>query len=100
MVGSFLEMTLIPEAELRKATIPIFFDMMQREFYSERQTGTSPHSSIVSISSIQSEPDHHHTREIKGHFSDVSMHPHPAPDALCRFDNNEYVTSSGSLRTP
>nr|XP_006826015.1 PREDICTED: dedicator of cytokinesis protein 1 [Saccoglossus kowalevskii] len=32
MVGPFLEVTLIPEVELRKATIPIFFDMMQCEF--------------------------------------------------------------------
>ncbi|XP_063232451.1 dedicator of cytokinesis protein 1 isoform X3 [Bacillus rossius redtenbacheri] len=36
LVGSFLEMTLIPETELRKATIPMFFDMMQCEFYSSR----------------------------------------------------------------
>ena len=32
MVGPFIEVTLIPETELRKATIPIFFDMMQCEF--------------------------------------------------------------------
>lgn len=36
LVGLILEMTLIPESELRKATIPIFFDMMQCEFYSSR----------------------------------------------------------------
>lgn len=36
LVGPILEMTLIPETELRKATIPIFFDMMQCEFYSSR----------------------------------------------------------------
>lgn len=36
LVGSMLEMTLIPEAELRKATIPIFFDMMQCEYYSSK----------------------------------------------------------------
>ncbi|XP_040294828.1 dedicator of cytokinesis protein 1 [Bufo bufo] len=36
MVGPMLEMTLIPETELRKATIPIFFDMMQCEFHSTR----------------------------------------------------------------
>lgn len=36
LVGPILEMTLIPEVELRKATIPIFFDMMQCEFYSSR----------------------------------------------------------------
>uniref|UniRef100_A0A665WM36 Dedicator of cytokinesis 1 n=1 Tax=Echeneis naucrates TaxID=173247 RepID=A0A665WM36_ECHNA len=34
MVGPILEMTLVPEIELRKATIPIFFDMMQCEFHS------------------------------------------------------------------
>lgn len=31
MVGPILEVTLVPETELRKATIPIFFDMMQCE---------------------------------------------------------------------
>ncbi|XP_067884811.1 dedicator of cytokinesis protein 2-like isoform X2 [Heterodontus francisci] len=33
MVGPILEMTLVPEVELRKSTIPIFFDMMQCEFH-------------------------------------------------------------------
>uniref|UniRef100_A0A4W3GF40 Dedicator of cytokinesis protein 2-like n=1 Tax=Callorhinchus milii TaxID=7868 RepID=A0A4W3GF40_CALMI len=32
LVGPILEMTLVPETELRKSTIPIFFDMMQCEF--------------------------------------------------------------------
>lgn len=32
MVGPILEVTLVPESELRKATIPIFFDMMQCEY--------------------------------------------------------------------
>ncbi|XP_060530077.1 dedicator of cytokinesis protein 1 isoform X2 [Cylas formicarius] len=36
IVGLMLEMTLIPERELRRATMPIFFDMMQCEFYSSR----------------------------------------------------------------
>lgn len=36
LVGPILEMALIPETELRKATIPIFFDMMQCEYYSSR----------------------------------------------------------------
>jgi len=31
MVGPILEATLVPEPDLRKATIPIFFDMMQCE---------------------------------------------------------------------
>lgn len=31
MVGPILEVTLVAEPELRKATIPIFFDMMQCE---------------------------------------------------------------------
>lgn len=38
LVGLFLEMTMIPEVELRKKTIPIFFDMMQCEFYSTKGT--------------------------------------------------------------
>ncbi|XP_073969012.1 dedicator of cytokinesis protein myoblast city isoform X3 [Rhodnius prolixus] len=41
MVGPFLEMTLIPEVELRKATLPIFFDMMQCEFYSSKDSRDS-----------------------------------------------------------
>ncbi|XP_041956081.1 dedicator of cytokinesis protein 5 isoform X1 [Alosa sapidissima] len=32
MVGPILEVTLIPEPELRKESIPIFFDMMQCEY--------------------------------------------------------------------
>ncbi|XP_059821727.1 dedicator of cytokinesis protein 2-like [Hypanus sabinus] len=32
LVGPILEMTLIPEVELRRSTIPIFFDMMQCEY--------------------------------------------------------------------
>ncbi|ESO92727.1 hypothetical protein LOTGIDRAFT_232874 [Lottia gigantea] len=32
LVGPILEVTLIPETELRKATIPIFFDMMLCEY--------------------------------------------------------------------
>lgn len=39
MVGQFLEMSLLPETEIRKATIPIFFDMMQCEYYSPRHLG-------------------------------------------------------------
>ncbi|KAG1701194.1 Dedicator of cytokinesis protein 3 [Nymphon striatum] len=31
MVGPFLEVTLVPETELRKATLPIFFDMIDCE---------------------------------------------------------------------
>jgi dedicator of cytokinesis protein 1 len=32
LVGPFLDMTLIPEMELRKETLPLFFDMMLTEF--------------------------------------------------------------------
>lgn len=35
IVGLFVEMTLIPDYELRKETIPIFFDMMCCEYYSK-----------------------------------------------------------------
>lgn len=33
LVGSILEMSLIPQLDVRRATIPIFFDMMQCEYY-------------------------------------------------------------------
>uniref|UniRef100_A0A182K3M6 DOCKER domain-containing protein n=1 Tax=Anopheles christyi TaxID=43041 RepID=A0A182K3M6_9DIPT len=36
LVGPILEMSMIPEADLRRATIPIFFDMMQCEYYSSK----------------------------------------------------------------
>ncbi|KAK3780750.1 hypothetical protein RRG08_001856 [Elysia crispata] len=32
MIGPFLRVTMIPQAELRKATIPIFFDIMECEY--------------------------------------------------------------------
>lgn len=32
MVGPILEVTLVPELELRRSTIPIFFDMMLCEY--------------------------------------------------------------------
>lgn len=35
MVGPILEMTLVPELELRKSTIPIFFDMMLCEYHTD-----------------------------------------------------------------
>ncbi|XP_069061938.1 dedicator of cytokinesis protein 2-like [Pleurodeles waltl] len=37
MVGPILEMTLVPEVELRKSTIPIFFDMMLVEYQMTRK---------------------------------------------------------------
>lgn len=58
LVGSILEMTLIPEVELRKATIPIFFDMMQCEFYSSRYE-------LESFGETKRD-----SSKIKGHFSD------------------------------
>ncbi|KAF6209244.1 hypothetical protein GE061_014989 [Apolygus lucorum] len=47
LVGPFLEMTLIPENELRERTIPIFFDMMQCEFYSYKETNGKRDSANV-----------------------------------------------------
>lgn len=36
LVSSMLEMSMIRDIELRRSTIPIFFDMMQCEYYSSR----------------------------------------------------------------
>lgn len=58
LVGAILEMTLVPEPELRRATIPIFFDMMQCEFYS------SKNSCDLSFTKRDS-------TSIKGNFSEV-----------------------------
>lgn len=47
LVGPFLEMTLVPEPELRRATLPIFFDMMQAEQQARgnfKQVGYAPMS--------------------------------------------------------
>ena len=35
MVAPFLEVTLVPKKELRKATLPIFYDMIDAEFKSD-----------------------------------------------------------------
>ena len=58
MIGPFLEMTLIPEIELRKATISIFFDMMQCEFYSPRNLSYSFYENTSNYG----------TKEVKGNF--------------------------------
>ena len=62
MVGPFLEVTLIPEAELRKATIPLFFDLLECEYkakgsfkqvspqiftHNEAKKFTMPHSHLA-----------------------------------------------------
>nr|XP_022344054.1 dedicator of cytokinesis protein 1-like isoform X2 [Crassostrea virginica] len=60
LVGSILEMTLIPEIELRKATIPIFFDMMVCEFMQIEQS----------------------TRKIRGNFNQVEHELIMCLDAL------------------
>lgn len=41
MVGPFLEMTLIADAQLRRETLPIFYDMIQVEFYEPVTNGRS-----------------------------------------------------------
>lgn len=62
MVGPFLQMTMIPDVELRKATIPIFFDMMQCEYYSQRDQGKNGPPDMA-----------RNKQKIKGKFTEVSM---------------------------
>ena len=64
MVGHFLEMTLIPDIDLRTATIPIFFDMMQCEFYS------SSRSSVIGSRSSLSSNDGSERGSNKGNFKE------------------------------
>ena len=51
---------MLPEVELRRLTIPIFFDMMQCEFYSSRDS-----------SSIHQSDASRKDQKIKGKFDDV-----------------------------
>lgn len=41
LVGAILEMSMIPEVKLREMTIPIFFDMMQCEYYTSKYIAES-----------------------------------------------------------
>ncbi|QQP35522.1 Dedicator of cytokinesis protein 1like [Caligus rogercresseyi] len=67
MVGPFLRMALIPEAELRKSLIPLFFDMMQCEF----------------LSSVRG-------REIKGNFLDFEVEMIEKLDVIIETSGDEY----------
>ncbi|KAG5670986.1 hypothetical protein PVAND_001211 [Polypedilum vanderplanki] len=53
MVGPFLEMSMIKETELRKETIPIFFDMMQCEYLSSKLINDSFGDTKRNISHIR-----------------------------------------------
>ncbi|XP_056641342.1 dedicator of cytokinesis protein 1 isoform X3 [Diorhabda sublineata] len=70
LVGLILEMTLIPEPDLRKATIQIFFDMMQCEFYSSKYE-------TESYGDTKRDSSH-----IKGNFSDFENEMIVKLDAL------------------
>ncbi|XP_071827704.1 dedicator of cytokinesis protein 1-like isoform X3 [Apostichopus japonicus] len=52
MVGPFLEVTLVPEEELRKETIPIFFDMMQCEYNINKSFKTFECEIITKLDSL------------------------------------------------
>lgn len=71
MVGPFLEMTMIPDVELRKATIPIFFDMMQCEYYSQRDQGKNGPPDMA-----------RNKQKIKGKFTEVRIKLLPIPQLL------------------
>ena len=47
VVGLFLEMSMLPEVELRRLTIPIFFDMMQCEYYSSKDLNLHNHADVA-----------------------------------------------------
>ncbi|CAG2122271.1 unnamed protein product, partial [Medioppia subpectinata] len=79
MVGPFLEMTLIPEMELRKATIPIFFDMMQCEFYSPKSGAYTLH--VASYHNADS-PVHQRNTECKTNFRNFENEMITQLDAL------------------
>lgn len=63
LVGPFLEMSMLPELEMRRICIPIIFDMMQCEFYSVRSRVTS--GSSLDPSKVE--------ERIKGKFDQVTQ---------------------------
>lgn len=70
LVSLMLEMSMIPERKLRETTIPIFFDMMQCEYYSSRYV-------TEGYGDTKRNPSH-----IKGNFCDFETEMIKALDTL------------------
>ncbi|GFO40503.1 dedicator of cytokinesis protein 3-like, partial [Plakobranchus ocellatus] len=71
MIGPFLKVTMIPQAELRKATIPIFFDIIECEFQIKNHLRRVEGRMIQELDSLVI--DHHGDAEYKNLFCKVLL---------------------------
>ncbi|MGH0129823.1 UNVERIFIED_CONTAM: hypothetical protein FKN15_039782 [Acipenser sinensis] len=77
MVGSILEVTLVPEPDLRKATIPIFFDMMQCEHNSSSSRSFQTDPSLVVVDVITGPHKMKFIPAMVGSILEVTLVPEP-----------------------
>ncbi|CAJ0947195.1 unnamed protein product, partial [Mesorhabditis belari] len=68
LVGSFLQVALIPDEQIREATIPIFFDMMQSEYQLDLMKSFSRFSDEFISQLDQLVMKEHGTRSFQRHF--------------------------------
>lgn len=78
MVGPLLEMSMLNEDELRRLTIPIFFDMMQCEFFSSKHL-TEGYGDTK-----------RNTSHIRGHFHDFEKEMIEKIDILVEGGKGDY----------
>lgn len=71
MIGPFLKVTMVPQAELRKATIPIFFDIIQCEYKLKGDLKRVEGKMIYELDSLVL--DHHGDGEYKTLFSTILL---------------------------
>ncbi|CAL1526646.1 unnamed protein product [Lymnaea stagnalis] len=71
MIGPFLKVTMVPQAELRKATIPIFFDIIQCEFKLKGDLKRVEGKMIYELDSLVL--DHHGDGEYKKLLSSILL---------------------------
>jgi dedicator of cytokinesis protein 3 len=91
MVGPFLEVTLIPEAELRKATIPLFFDLLECE-YKAKGSFKQVESELIDkldilVSENKGDEDYKHL------FSSILMENLTQKDPVWRENGKAFVES-------
>lgn len=72
LVSALLEMSLIPVEELRRAIIPIFFDMMQSEF---RLPKTSSYADPAELSAGRREMMEYRTIQVRIFFVEQTVFP-------------------------
>ncbi|XP_016844337.1 dedicator of cytokinesis protein 3 isoform X2 [Nasonia vitripennis] len=97
MVGPFLEVTLVPESELRKATLHIFFDMMECEQHS-RGSFKSVESELIDkldilISENKGDDEYRQLFNTMEHLSAVLLDRVQSEDPTWKDSGTAFITS-------